>query len=132
MNIGQLAHLAGVPVDTVRYYERQGLLPVTRRSGAGYRIFDEKALKRLRFIRRAKALGFTLEEIASLLALSDQRGGDMAGVRDAASARLADIEHRIKELQRMHIALTQLVQACPGHGDLAACPIITALQESAS
>lgn len=130
MNIGQLARQAGVPIDTVRYYERQHLLPTARRSAGGYRVFDSGDLTRLQFIRRAKALGFSLEEIGELLALSDQRGQDMAQVRDSAVHKLADIEQRIAELQRMHLALKQLVDACPGHGDLEQCPILTALTES--
>lgn len=129
MNIGQLARQTGVPIDTVRYYERQQLLPAARRSPAGYRIFDQDAVRRLRFIRRAKTLGFTLEEIAGLLSLSSRRDQDMSDVRSAAAARLADVEQRLRELQRMRSALAQLIDACPGHGDLAACPIMAALQE---
>lgn len=130
MNIGQLARQAGVPIDTVRYYERQQLLPTARRSAGGYRVFSEPDLTRLQFIRRAKSLGFSLEEIAELLALSDQRGQDMAQVRETAVHKLADIEQRIAELQRMHGALQQLVQACPGHGGLDRCPILAALTEA--
>jgi len=129
MNIGQLAREAGVPIDTVRYYERQQLLPTAARSAGGYRIFGEQDLRRLRFIRRAKALGFSLEEIAELLTLSDRHQQDMASVRDTAQARLLDIEQRMAELQRMHAALSQLVDACPGHGDLEQCPILAALTE---
>ncbi len=130
MNIGQLAREAGVPIDTVRYYERQHLLPRAQRSAGGYRVFSDSDLTRLRFIRRAKALGFTLEEIGELLALSDQRQQDVAKVRDTAVHRLQDIQQRIDELQRMHGALKQLVDACPGHGDNAACPILGALTET--
>ncbi len=129
MNIGQLARQAGVPIDTVRYYERQQLLPTARRTPGGYRLFNDSDLTRLQFIRRAKALGFNLEEIGELLALSDQRGQDMAQVRDAAVHRLADIEQRIAELQRMQAALKDLVDACPGHGEMAQCPILAALAE---
>ena len=129
MNIGQLAREAGVPIDTVRYYERQHLLPTAARSAGGYRIFGVQDLRRLRFIRRAKALGFTLEEIAELLALSDRHAQDMGSVRDTARARLADIEQRMVELQRMQAALSQLVDACPGHGALEQCPILAALTE---
>lgn len=127
MNIGQLARQAGVPVDTVRYYERQQLLPTARRSAGGYRVFGDTDLTRLQFIRRAKALGFTLDEIAHLLRLSDQRGDDMARVRHTAADKLTDIEQRIEELQRMHAALKALLDACPGHGDVVDCPILTAL-----
>jgi len=130
MNIGQLARQAGVPIDTVRYYERQQLLPTARRSAGGYRVFSESDLTRLQFIRRAKALGFSLDEIAELLRVSDQRGQDMAQIRESAVNKLTDIEQRIRELQRMHRALKQLVDACPGHGDPQACPILTALTES--
>ncbi|HAI47351.1 Mercuric resistance operon regulatory protein [compost metagenome] len=130
MNIGQLARQAGVPIDTVRYYERQHLLPTARRSAGGYRVFDQGDLTRLQFIRRAKALGFTLEEIGELLSLSDQRGQDMAQVRDTAVHKLEDIQQRITELQRMHAALKHLVDACPGHGELEQCPILGALTES--
>ena len=127
MNIGQLARRAGVPIDTVRYYERQQLLATAQRSAGGYRVFSDTDLTRLRFIRRAKALGFTLEEIGELLRLSDQRADDMAQVRETAVHKLQDIQQRITELQRMHAALEQLVDACPGHGTLAACPILGAL-----
>ncbi|WP_102945020.1 heavy metal-responsive transcriptional regulator [Stenotrophomonas sp. VV52] len=129
MNIGQLARQAGVPIDTVRYYERQHLLATAQRSAGGYRVFSDTDLTRLRFIRRAKALGFTLEEIGELLRLSDHRGQDMAQVRDTAVHKLQDIEQRIAELQRMQAALGQLVDACPGHGDLKQCPILAALTE---
>ena len=129
MNIGQLARRAGVPIDTVRYYERQQLLPTARRTAAGYRVFDEDAVLRLRFIRRAKALGFRLEEIGELLTLSADHGRDMASVHQAAASRLADIDLRVRELQRMRDALAQLVDACPGQGEMADCPIMAALQE---
>ncbi len=130
MNIGQLARLAGVPIDTVRYYERQRLLPTARRSAGGYRVFGESDLTRLQFIRRAKTLGFSLDEIADLLGFSDQRGQDMAQIRDSAVNKLTDIEQRIGELQRMHSALKRLVDACPGHGDQERCPILTALTDA--
>lgn len=130
MNIGQLARLAGVPIDTVRYYERQQLLPTARRSAGGYRVFGESDLTRLQFIRRAKTLGFSLDEIADLLGFSDQRGQDMAQIRDSAVNKLTDIEQRIGELQRMHSALKHLVDACPGHGDQERCPILTALTDA--
>lgn len=87
MNIGQLARQAGVPIDTVRYYERQQLLPTAARSAGGYRIFGEQDLRRLRFIRRAKALGFSLDEIGELLSLSDHPPQDMGSVRDTARIR---------------------------------------------
>lgn len=126
MQIGQLAREAGVAVDTVRYYEKQGLLPTPPRRGT-YRAYEASDVQRLRFIRRAKGLGFTLEEIASLLDLSAQRHQDMGTVRETAQARLADLDARIAELQRVRAALSQVVHACPGHGELADCPILASL-----
>jgi Hg(II)-responsive transcriptional regulator len=127
MQIGELAKSAGVPIDTVRYYERNGILPAPRRRPSGYRSYGEDDVARLRFIRRAKALGFTLEEIHDLLALTGRRGRNMAGVKKAAIGKLADVEHKLAELTRVRDGLRKLVAACPGHGDLAQCPILTAL-----
>jgi Cu(I)-responsive transcriptional regulator len=126
MQIGQLAQAAGVAVDTVRYYEKQGLLPAPPRRGA-YRAYAREDVQRLRFIRRAKALGFTLEEIAGLLQLSAHRNDDMGAVRQAAQARLQEIEQRIAELERVRAGLRQVLDACPGHGALADCPILASL-----
>ncbi|KAG0739533.1 hypothetical protein G6F24_017301 [Rhizopus arrhizus] len=127
MNLAHLARPAGAPIDPGRYSPRQQLLPTAARSAGGYRIFGEPDLRRLRFIRRAKALGFSLDEIGELLALSDRHSQDMGSVRDTAQARLQDIAQRMAELQRMHTALSQLVDACPGHGALDQCPILAAL-----
>ena len=127
MNIGQLARLTGAPIDTIRYYERQQLLPTPQRSPSGYRRYAEEDVVRLNFIRRAKALGFSLEEISELMAISEGRHGDMAAMKQAARTKLAEVEARQAELARVHDALLHLVDACPGHGALAECPIIAAL-----
>lgn len=127
MNIGQLANRAGVPIDTVRYYEKQGVLPPPSRSAAGYRRYGDDDLARLRFVRRAKALGFTLGEIRELLSLSGRRGEDMAAVNSAAQEKLADVEAKLAELRRIRDGLRQLVEICPGHGALERCPILAAL-----
>jgi MerR family copper efflux transcriptional regulator len=127
MNIGQLARQSGVPIDTIRYYERQGLLPEAQRGANGYRQYTAGDTRRLRFVRRAKELGFSLEEIGGLLALSDARGGDMAKVRAAAEAKMVLLQQRIDELSRVRDALGGLVDACPGHGALEDCPIMAAL-----
>lgn len=129
MHIGQLARLADVPIDTVRYYERHGILPVPAREGSGYRRYAPHDVSRLRFVRRAKALGFTLDEIRELLALSTPRHGDMAAIKTAASDKLADVEHRLAELTRIRDGLRTLVDACPGHGELDHCPILAALSK---
>jgi len=128
MNIGTLARLAEVSVDTIRYYEKLALIPPARRGDSGYRLYADEDVQRLCFIRRAKALGFTLEEIAGLLELSEQRE-DMGQVKAAALARIAAIEDKIAQLQRIRDALAGLVDACPGHGTLAQCPIMAALSE---
>lgn len=127
LGIGQLAKRAGVGIDTVRYYERDGLLFPAGRMGSGYRRYGEVELKRLRFIRRAKLLGFSLEDIRALLALSDS--SSVAEVKQAAQTRLTDIEQRIVELQRIAGGLRTLVSACPGHGRADACPILNALTQ---
>lgn len=127
MQIGELAKSAGVPIDTVRYYERHGILPAPRRQPSGYRSYGANDVARLRFIRRAKALGFSLGEIQDLLALTGRRGRNMAGVKRAAAAKLADVERRLAEMTRVRDGLRRLVAACPGHGDLATCPILAAL-----
>lgn len=127
MNIGQLARATGVPIDTIRYYEREQVLPPARRRANGYRDYVPADAQRLRFIRRAKELGFALEEIRRLLDLCDGDGEDMASVREAAREKLALVEARIAELARMRDALRDLVDACPGHGALSGCPIMSAL-----
>lgn len=126
-SIGQLAKRADVAIDTVRYYERNQLLAPAGRLESGYRRYGEAELKRLRFIRRAKALGFTLADIRELLSLSDERS--VAKVKRAAEAKLADIEQRLAELERIRKGLRSLVSACPGHGRAEACPILNALNE---
>lgn len=127
MNIGQLSRRTGVPIDTVRYYEKQQLLPPPTRTASGYRHYEADDILRLTFIRRAKSLGFTLEEIRDLLALSRADDGDMAAIRAAAASKLADVEQRIAELTRVRDGLQTLVSACPGHGELDQCPILSAL-----
>jgi MerR family copper efflux transcriptional regulator len=127
LSIGQLAQHAGVAIDTVRYYERNGLLQPAGRLASGYRRYGDAELKRLRFIRRAKALGFTLEDVRALLTLSAER--NVAKVKRAAQAKLADIEARIAELERVRGGLRTLIAACPGHGRAEACPILNALTD---
>lgn len=126
MSIGELARSAQVPIDTVRYYEKQGLMPLVKRRASGYREYDADALRRLRFIRRAKALGFSLENIAELLALREQSGQGVRRVRAIAQRKLAEVEQKIDELQRMRKALSHLAAACPGQGRAEECPILRA------
>jgi MerR family copper efflux transcriptional regulator len=127
LGIGQLAKRGGVGIDTVRYYERNGLLTPHTRLASGYRRYGDFELARLRFIRRAQALGFTLKEIKQLLALSAQR--DVGRVKRSAQTKLLDVEARIAALVRMRDGLATLIEACPGHGRAADCPILRALTE---
>ncbi len=125
--IGRLARECGVTVDTVRYYEREGLLAPPRRARSGYRLYGADALIRLRFIRHAKTLGFSLDEIRELLALRVDRTKTCADVRSRAQTKLADIGHRIESLERMKTALDRLAAACTGTGPTSECPILDAL-----
>lgn len=131
MTIGELARRAGVGVPTVRYYERKGLLPSPRRRPSGYRHYQPEDERRLHFIRRAKELGFALEEIASLLKLRVSPGTDCAAVRGRAAGKLAEVEDRIAELERLRAALAKLVAACPASGPVERCTILDTLQELA-
>lgn len=125
LTIGKLAQQAGVNIDTIRYYERSGLLPEPQRRASGYRDYSSDAVARLQFIRRAKTLGFSLEEISELLNLS--RRHDVKAVKAAAQSRLQSVELKITELQRIRKGLRELITACPGQGDPGDCPIIAAL-----
>jgi MerR family copper efflux transcriptional regulator len=125
MGIGAIAKRAGVGIDTVRYYERAGLLNPRQRLSSGYRRYSDAEVARLRFIRRAQALGFSLQEIQELLTLSSRR--DVARVKRTAESKVQQIEARIAELQRVRDGLATLVAACPGHGRATQCPILRAL-----
>jgi DNA-binding transcriptional MerR regulator len=125
LTIGRLAQTVGVGIDTVRFYERAGLLPAADRSPAGYRLFGAAAVARMQFIRRARALGFSLDDAAELLKLAD--GGTRASVRRVAQRRLDEIEARLRELGALREALSALVDHCNGRGAVDGCPIIEAL-----
>ena len=129
MKIGELAKRADVPIDTVRYYEREGLIPPPIRRASGYRDYVDADVDRLRFMRRAKGLGFTLHEIRDLLRLTAMSVDDMAALNAQTQAKLRDVEERIHALTRIREALQSLVTACPGHGALNRCPILAALSE---
>ena len=128
MTIGALAHHAGVTADTVRYYERRGLLPRPRRTAGGHRVYGADDLARLRGLRRAQALGFSLDEAASLLALSDAPASDAAEVLRQTREKVADIDRRIDELAAMRRTLVALADACGGADtSRAECSILDAL-----
>lgn len=128
MTIGQLARQAGVGVQTVRYYERRGLLPAAPRRASGYREFDAAALDRLRFIRRAQELGFTLAEIAELLELRLDPRTTAAEVKARARRKLESVAGKIRDLERIRDALTHLAGQCRGgRGPTGDCPLLEAL-----
>ena len=131
-SIGTLAKQAQVGIDTIRYYEREGLLPAPRRRASGYREYDAGAIQRVRFIRRAKDLGFTLEEIRALLALESDRDHGVQAIKARATERLAELDRRIAEMTETRNELAQLVDACPGHGEPEACPILSSIHAGAS
>ena len=123
LTIGKLAKQSGVAIDTVRFYEREGLLPKAARTPSGYRVYSPSDVERLRFIRRAKALGFSLEEISELLRLNAAKGA-RASVKKLAERRLTDLDRKLAELTAIRDALGTLVKRCSGAGPLAGCPII--------
>jgi len=128
LTIGKLAKEAGVNLETVRYYERRGLLPKPPRStSSGYRQFPEDAARRLRFIRRAQELGFSLKEVGELLSLRVSRRTTSAAIRARAEAKVADIQEKIKSLESMKKTLQKLTKVCDGCAPLAECPILDSL-----
>lgn len=128
LTIGKVARGAGLAVDTVRYYEREGLLEKPARTTSGYRHYTTDAVSRLRFIRQAKDLGFSLSEIKELLALRVTPGKSCADVKARAEAKIADVEQRIAQLNRIKRALAKLATACSGRGPTSECPILDALE----
>lgn len=127
--IGWVAKEASVNAQTVLYYERRGLLPLPSRSLSGYRLFNEDTVRRIRFIKRAQELGFSLKQIATLLVLQGEQTASCADISNMAAGHLEDIEDKIHDLERMRTALIPLVNACPGKGPLKACPIMDSLDK---
>ena len=129
MWIGEAAEQAGVNIQTLRYYERRGLLPKPPRRTSGYREFPEDAVRIVRFIKRAQDLGFSLDEVEALLRLRRNSGRNRQRIRSVAERRIADIGRKIEELERMRGALQTLVHRCHA-GTTLDCPIIEALTEA--
>lgn len=129
VTIGVLARLTDVGVETLRFYEREGLLAQPHRPSRGYRHYPPEAVAQVRFIRRAKALGFTLEEIRELLALRAQPGVACGAVREQALAKVADIDRKLQELGQLREAVAALAQACRGDMPMRQCSILEALDE---
>ena len=129
LTIGQLAKIAGVGVETVRFYERKGLLAEPNRRPSGYRQYGEEVVNRLRFIKRAKELGFSLNEIKELLSLRLDLTTTCADVKERAEEKIDDIEAKIRTLRRMKNALVKVTKACSGRGGTSECPILETLDK---
>ena len=126
LNIGQASARSGVSAKMIRHYESLGLLPVVRRTDAGYRQYGEREVHTLRFIHRARTLGFSMAEIAELLKLWQNKRRASADVKRIAMAHVADLEQRIAEMQSMKQTLTHLAHCCQGNSR-PDCPILTGL-----
>ena len=125
MNIGQAAHVSGLPPKTIRYYETIGLV-VADRQVNGYRHYADAHVQKLRFIQRARGLGFSVDECHALLSLYEDKNRASAEVKQVAQARLADIDRKVDELQSLRAALAELIASC--HGDERPdCPILDGL-----
>lgn len=129
MTIGQLAARAGVNIQTVRYYERRGLMPRPSRTRAGYRQYTPEAAHRLTFIKRAQDLGFSLQEIAELLALRLRHASACTAVEARARDKIEVVEGKIRELERMKRTLQRLAAACQAREPTGDCPILEVLEE---
>jgi MerR family copper efflux transcriptional regulator len=127
LTTGEVAKAAQIGVETVRFYERQGLIAEPPRRRSGYRQYPPDTVRRLRFIRRAKELGFTLNEIGELLDLRVDPTKSCADLRALAGAKIADLEAKMRDLARIQAALEQVSRACRGKGPTSGCPILDAL-----
>jgi MerR family mercuric resistance operon transcriptional regulator len=127
LSIGEVAKRAGVGVETVRFYEREGIVPEPGRRPSGYRKYPPDTVRRIRFVQRAKELGFTLKEIRELLSLRVAANKTCADVRDLALGKLADVDRKLAELGRMRVALASLASSCTGEGPTTECPFLDAL-----
>lgn len=130
MKIGEVAKEAGLGVHAVRFYEREGLIPEPRRQPSGYRDYSPEAIPRLRFIRHAKELGFSLSKIQDLLALEAGGRAPASEVKRVAESTLKDLESRIAAMQRMRRELKKVVEGCAGKGSVKDCSILRALNQN--
>ena len=129
LTIGKVSKQAGVGVETIRFYEREGLLEQPPRLASGYRQYPCDTIDRLRLIKRAKELGFSLKEIKELLALRLVSGSTCDQIKERAETKIQDIENKIRSLQRMKRALKKLTAACSSNGPVSNCPILDALEK---
>ena len=128
LNIGQVAKQTGVTVETVRFYEKQGLIAAPRRTDAGYRQYPLETVKRVQFVQRAKEVGFTLKDIGELLALRQTPGTSCADIKLHATHKMKEVDQKIHDLKRIRDALGRMLLKCSGSGDLNECPILEELE----
>src|SRR6202022_1496875 len=121
LSIGKVARRAGIGVETIRFYEREGLLAAPVRKDSGYSLYPERVIGRIRFIRRANELGFSLKEIKELLQLRRNSSSICEDIREKAEAKIANVEAKIAMLKKMKQALTELSAACKGRTSLGEC-----------
>lgn len=129
MKIGSVAEAAGVEVSTVRYYERRGLLAEPPRTDSGYRQYDQSVVHRIRFVRQAQDLGFTLEEIEELLELRVEDPASCGAVEETTRAKLGSVEAKIRELLRLRAVLVGLVRSCEAKEATEECPVLAMLED---
>lgn len=128
LTIGQLAQKSKIPVETIRYYERRGLIPKPERRESGYRIFSPDVIHRIQFIKHAQTLGFTLKEIMELLLLGTHANLSRTGVKKKVQSKIANVEEKIAALQNIKKALVHLSETCSGEGPTSQCPILEQLE----
>lgn len=129
MRTKELAERSGVHVETLRYYERRGLLQAPQRSPSGYRDYSSDAVRVVRFVKRSQEVGFTLDDVAELLDLADGGPESCEAAQATAAVRMTDLDHRISDLTAMRAALADLVKTCEHPRDLRACPLVEALNQ---
>jgi len=127
LRIGEVANKSHVGVETVRFYEREGLIALPKRNVSGYRQYSESAIKQIQFIQHAKTLGFSLKDIRELIKLKSTRDARCKSIKSTAKAKIADIQEKIDALKRMKLALEPLVAQCKSSDPISDCPILNAL-----
>jgi MerR family copper efflux transcriptional regulator len=127
LRIGEVAKSSHVGIETVRFYEREGLIALPKRTESGYRQYSESVIKRIQFIQHAKTLGFSLKEIGELIKLKNTRDARCKSIKATANAKITDIQEKIDALERMKMALQPLVARCKASDPISDCPILNAL-----
>lgn len=128
LNIGQVAKQTGISVEAIRFYEKQGLIEVPLRSASGYRQYQAATVKRIRFIQRAKEVGFTLKDVNELLSLRREPGATCTDIKLQATQKIEEIDQKIHDLGQIRSALASMIMKCRGRGSLAECPILEELE----